>query len=122
MTARRQALGRTGEDLAAARLESLGYRILERNFRCPLGEIDLVAEEAGCLVFVEIKTRQGGGTGEAKAKVDERKQRRITRVALHYLKTQAPPERRARFDVVAVSLNRGRERIEVIRDAFEAVS
>ncbi len=121
MTHRRLALGKSGEDLAVGRLQSLGYRVLERNYRCPLGEIDLVAEEDGCLVFVEIKTRRGGSLGEAKAAVDPRKQRRITLVAQHYLKTQNRIEQRSRFDVVAVSLNQGRERIEVIRAAFEAI-
>lgn len=120
MTHRRLALGKAGEELAVGRLEELGYRVLERNYRCPLGEIDLVAEDAGCLVFVEIKTRRGGNTGEAKEAVDLRKQRQITKVARHYLKTRGSPGSRARFDVVAVSLDRGRERVELVRNAFEA--
>ena len=122
MTHRRQALGRTGEELAVGRLRALGYRVLERNYRCPLGEIDLVAEEAGSLVFVEIKTRIGGSTGEAKAAVDQRKQKRITRVARHYLKDRRRTGARARFDVVAVSLEGRQQRIEVVRNAFEAAS
>ncbi len=121
MTHRRLALGKWGEDLAVGRLESMGYRVLERNYRCPLGEIDLVAEDAGCLVFVEIKTRQGGSTGEAKAAVTLRKQRQITRAALYYLKAKGRIGMRARFDVVAVSLDGSRNQIEVVRNAFEAV-
>ncbi len=121
MTYRRLALGKDGEDLAVGRLESLGYRVVERNYRCRLGEIDVVAEDAGCLVFVEIKTRQGSSTGEAKAAVNDRKKRQITRAALHYLKAKGCMDVRARFDVVAVSLDGGHKRIEVVRNAFEAV-
>lgn len=121
MTRRRLALGKKGEDLALTRLQSLGYRILERNYRCPLGEVDLVAEDEDCLVFVEIKTRLGVSTGEAKEAVTHRKQRQITRTALYYLKTRAIADTRVRFDVVAVNLNGVHKQIEVIRDAFEAV-
>lgn len=121
MTHRRLALGKNGEDLAVGRLESLGYRVVERNYRCPLGEIDVVAEDADCLVFVEIKTRLGGSTGEAKEAVTYRKKRQITRAALYYLKARGCMDARARFDVVAVSLDGAKRRIEVVRDAFEAV-
>jgi len=120
LTHRRQALGRDGEDLAARRLTALGYQVLERNYRCPLGEIDLIAQEADCLVFVEIKTRRGGTVAEAKAAVDARKQRHITRVAQHYMKARGCTDTRARFDVVAIGLDGSRTRMEVIRDAFEA--
>jgi len=58
VTEERLALGRLGEELASRRLRSLGYEILERNYRCPLGEIDLVARDGDVLVFVEIKTRK----------------------------------------------------------------
>lgn len=121
MTYRRLALGKDGEDLAVGRLESLGYRVVERNYRCRLGEIDVVAEDDGCLVFVEIKTRQGSSTAEAKAAVNDRKKRQITRAALHYLKTKGCMDVRARFDVVAVSLDGGHKRIELVRNAFEAI-
>jgi putative endonuclease len=121
LTHRRLALGKSGEDLAAERLESLGYRVVQRNYRCPLGEIDLVAEDGDYLVFVEIKTRQGGSTGEAKEAVTHQKQRRVTRSALYYLKSTGRTDARARFDVVAVSLQPGGAEIEVVRDAFEAV-
>lgn len=121
MTHRRLALGRKGEDLAVARLTSLGYRVVERNYRCPLGEIDLVAEDGDCLVFVEIKTRREGTRGDAKEAVTHRKKRQITRAALHYLKARGCVESRTRFDVVAVRLEGAGNRIEVVRDAFEEV-
>ena len=73
MTRKRQALGRSGEDLAVRHLTRLGYRVLERNYRCPLGEIDLIARDGDSLVFVEIKTRRGTSTADAKAAVDAKK-------------------------------------------------
>lgn len=121
MTHRRLSLGKTGEDLAVRHLQALGYRVLARNFRCALGEIDVIAREGDYLVFVEIKTRRGGPMGEAKAAVDERKQRRISRVALRYLKERGQTEMRSRFDVVAVVVEGDRHRIELVRDAFEAI-
>jgi len=121
VTHRRLSLGKTGEDLAVRHLQALGYRVLARNFRCALGEIDVIAREGDYLVFVEIKTRRGGPMGEAKAAVDERKQRRISRVALRYLKERGQTEMRSRFDVVAVVVEGDRHRIELVRDAFEAI-
>lgn len=120
MTQRRLSLGKTGEDLAVRHLRAHGYRVLERNFRCAQGEIDLIARQGDCLVFVEIKTRRGGPMGEAKAAVDERKQRRISQVALRYLKECGQIEVRSRFDVVAVIMEGDRHRIELVQDAFEA--
>ena len=120
MTHQRLALGRDGEDMAVRRLTGLGYRILERNYRCPAGEIDLVAQEADCLVFVEIKTRRGDTMAEAKAAVNARKQRHITRAAQHYMKARGCMDVRARFDVVAIAREGPGSRMEIIRDAFEA--
>ncbi|MFP4036234.1 MAG: YraN family protein [Desulfobacteraceae bacterium] len=117
MTKRRQALGRSGEDLAVARLQALGYRIIERNYRSRLGEIDLVARDGGRLVFVEIKTRLGPAE-EAKAAVDRNKQRRLRRLALSYMKEKGCPEAPCRFDVVAVGLASDRAQVQVIRNAF----
>ncbi len=119
MTEERRALGRLGEDLASRRLRSLGYEILERNYRCPLGEIDLVARDGDVLVFVEIKTRKNRPLGEAKEAVNRRKQGQLSRVALAYLKSKKLWDAKARFDVVAVGVGEGKEKIEIIRDAFE---
>jgi putative endonuclease len=119
VTEERRALGRLGEDLASRRLRSLGYEILERNYRCPLGEIDLVARDGDVLVFVEIKTRKNRPLGEAKEAVNRRKQGQLSRVALAYLKSKKLWDAKARFDVVAVGVGEGKEKIEIIRDAFE---
>ena len=101
----RQGLGRTGERLAAERLAASGYRILERNFRCRYGEIDLVAEHEADLVFVEVKTRRGAAYGLPEEAVTVHKQRKIALVANYYLDLHACIDRSWRIDVVAVQMN-----------------
>jgi len=119
MTKERLDLGREGEALALRRLQGLGYKCIVRNYRCALGEVDLVARDGDTLVFVEIKTRKGGGLGYAKQAVTERKKRQISKVALAYMKENDCCDARARFDVVAVRTGGGQEEIEVVKDAFE---
>ena len=119
MTVERITLGRLGEELASRRLQKLGYEILETNYRCSLGEIDLVARDGDVLVFVEIKTRKNRPLGEAKEAVHKRKQGQLSRVALAYLKSKELWGTKARFDVVAIGVGEGKEKIEIIRDAFE---
>lgn len=113
-------VGIEGEAVARRFLEGLGFRILEENFACPLGEIDLIAQDGEVLVFVEVKARRStrfGGPAEA---VHARKQRQIVRVAEAYMR-----ERRlrvpCRVDVVAVSFPpQGSEpRVELIRNAVQ---
>lgn len=103
-TAPHLKLGRGGEDAAASHLEGLGYKLLKRDFRCPLGEIDLIARDADTVVFVEVKTRSSYDYGTPEEGITERQKRRIVRAALVYLKRLKghPP---ARFDVVAVDEN-----------------
>jgi putative endonuclease len=119
MTKERIELGRLGEDLARERLKDLGYRILKTNYRCTLGEIDLVAKDGDVLVFVEIKTRKNEPLGQAKEAVTKRKQTQLSKVALAYMKSNNLWGSKARFDVVAIGLIYGRREIEVIKDAFE---
>ena len=118
--AARQGLGRTGERLAAEELERCGYQILERNFRCSYGEIDLVAEHWQDLVFVEVKTRRGDAYGRPEEAVTVYKQRKIIRVALCYLDLHACSERSWRVDVVAVQMSvRGKlDEIRIYMHAF----
>ena len=119
--AARQGLGRTGERLAAEELVRCGYRIVERNFRCRYGEIDLIAEEGGDLVFVEVKTRRGTAYGLPEEAVTLRKQQKIMQVASFYLDLHDCSERAWRIDVVAVQLSAsGRfEEIRVYRHAVQ---
>jgi putative endonuclease len=119
MTKERITLGRLGEDLARERLKDLGYRILKTNYRCPLGEIDLVARDGDVLVFVEIKTRRNESLGQAKEAVTRRKQSQLSKVALAYMKSNNLWRSKARFDVVAIRLIDGKREIEIIKDAFE---
>lgn len=119
MTKERISLGRLGEDLARERLKDLGYRIVKTNYRCPLGEIDLVARDGDVLVFVEIKTRRNEPLGQAKEAVTRRKQAQLSKVALAYMKSNNLWGSKARFDVVAIGLIDGKNEIEIIKDAFE---
>ena len=119
MTQDRLSLGKMGEDLAVTHLRAMKYQILERNYRCSLGEMDIVAREKGSLVFVEVKTRATKDFGGPAAAVHERKQRQLSRIALLYLNQKKIRDVPARFDVVAVDLSASKARIEVIQNAFD---
>jgi len=119
MTRERITLGKLGEDLARERLKDLGYRILKTNYRCSLGEVDLVARDGDVLVFVEIKTRKNKSLGQIKEAVNRRKQTQLSKVALAYLKSNNLWGSKARFDVVSIRLIDGKKEIEIIKNAFE---
>jgi putative endonuclease len=90
-----------------------------RNYRCPLGEIDLIAQDGDTLVFLEIKTRRERTLAYAKEAVNERKRHKIAQVAQAYLKEKGCEDVKSRFDVVAINLSKGEKEIEVIKNAFE---
>ena len=118
----RRALGAAGESSAARFLEKSGYRIVEANVRCRLGEIDLVAIEAGVIVFVEVKGNRGRQYGAPEEMVTPAKQRRLTRLAGWYLQRRGWLGRPARFDVVAVDWDiAGAAAVRHFRDAFPAI-
>jgi putative endonuclease len=119
LTKERLDLGSLGERLALQKIKRLGYKCIEKNYRCALGEIDIIAKDRDCLVFIEIKTRRGSTTGFAKEAVNQRKMRQISKAALNYMKANDCCDTKARFDVIAVSIAGEREEIEVIKDAFE---
>jgi putative endonuclease len=119
LTRERLELGAFGEELAFRKIKRLGYRSILRNYRCPLGEVDLIARDGDTLVFIEIKTRKGKTVGYAKEAVNERKRRQLSKVALAYMKSINCCDIKARFDVVAVSLGPGEPEIEVIKNAFD---
>jgi putative endonuclease len=113
-------LGAAGEAAAEAELRRRGWRILERNFRCPAGEIDIIAEDRGIVAFVEVKTRSPRAylpPGEA---VDSVKQTRIAAAAKYYLRRYRDPSP-VRYDVVSVWLSERDvvERIELVTSAFQ---
>ena len=114
----RSALGRRGEAEARRYLESLGYRILAERFRTRIGEIDLVAEDHGSIVFVEVKTRRSRGCGAPEESVSPVKQRRLALLASTFLAAKGLAGRDCRFDVVAVEEDSGRLDVRHLRDAF----
>ena len=119
MRTRQQKLGQTGEALAARKLKKAGYKIIETNYRTRLGEIDIIAKEDDTIVFVEVKSRRSVRFGNPKQAVTPQKQKKISMVALYYLKATGQSTARARFDVVTVISNRDRPQVEIIKNAFE---
>ncbi len=119
MTLARLQVGKQGEKIAADFLVKQGYRVVERNYRCALGEIDIVAEYRGVLVFVEVKTRHSLSYGEPQLAVGYRKQRKISTVALYYLKEKGKQDVNARFDVISIVLSPSGNRIDHLENAFE---
>ncbi len=121
MTSGRRRLGQRGEEIAKRRLESEGYRVLEANYRAGRLEIDLVAEQAGILVFVEVRTRTGPSFGPPEESITPPKQAHLVAAAHAYLQQHAAAARDWRIDVVAISLGRdGRvSRLDLIPNAVE---
>ena len=116
----RDAMGQRGENVAARYLRNLGYKIIVRNFRCDLGEIDIVAKDGKTLVFVEVKTRSYDDP-TPEDQVNEVKRHKITKSAKLYLSRYGTPQPPARFDVVAIVWPDGREpQIRHTPHAFEA--
>ena len=118
MKGARKKLGQRGEDLAVARLEERGYVVRERNWRCPVGEIDVVAEDGDCLVFVEVRTRRGRKFGTPEESVTPAKQAKLVEVAQTYLQEHSWGGD-WRIDVVAVEMTPGGKllRVELIKNA-----
>jgi putative endonuclease len=119
---KRDALGDRGENVAARFLRNKGFKIIVRNFRCDIGEIDIIARDGKTLVFVEVKTRAYDDP-TPEEQVNLTKQQAITRVAKLYLSRYGVPQPPARFDVVAVVWPNGQN--PIIRhtpDAFESAS
>ena len=117
-TGARKRLGQRGEDLAVAHLEKRGYVVRERNWRCPAGEMDIVAEDGDCLVFVEVRTRRGRKYGTPEESVTPAKQTKLVEVAQTYLQ-ERDWEGDWRIDVVAVEMTTGGKllRVELIKNA-----
>ena len=111
-------LGQRGEDLAASYLQKQGYKIIQRNYKTMIGEIDIIARDRDDLVFIEVKTRESLEYGHPFESVNKNKRRKIANVAMLYLKRlkDIPP---CRFDVVSVYYEQGRAEFNLIQDAFE---
>jgi len=112
-------LGNWGEQRAVEHLEKLGYTILKRNFRWgKQGEIDIVADDNGMLVFVEVKTQESDAMGEAFTWVTPRKRRQIGRIASAYLYVNGITDKDCRFDVIAVARDGSEVKIQHLVNAF----
>jgi putative endonuclease len=121
MAMSRYRKGKEGERAAVEYLSSSGMKILDRNFVCPLGEIDLVAKDGKTIVFVEVRARQADGLCSPEESITAHKRRRLTRAALWYLKQRGLLNANARFDVIAVRWNGEEPEINWIVNAFEPV-
>ena len=121
MADNRKRLGEFGEKVAKLHLEDNGYRVLETNFRCPVGEIDIVARKEDYLVFVEVRTRRGRGFGTPEESITPAKKAKLIELAYFYIQTHQLSSPLWRIDVVAVELDvQGRTtRIEIIANAIE---
>jgi putative endonuclease len=113
-----RALGRSGEELAATYYRRRGYRVMDRNYRCRGGEIDVVLRRGGVIVFCEVKTRSTDRFGAPVEAVDHIKQQRVRRAAAHWLVARRPGAAQVRFDVFSAIVRSGRIEIECIPDAF----
>ncbi len=116
----RESMGKLCESKAADFLRKKGYRIKETNYRCRTGEIDIVAQDEDCLVFVEVRSRTVPGLVSPEESINGAKQRRLVSAGLTYLQTHKDLPDACRFDVVAMDLDgQGRvTRIELIKDAI----
>ncbi len=115
----RQVFGKFGEDLAVRYLKKKGYQVLCRNYRTRFGEIDIIAKDADTIVFVEVKSRRTSTFGHPKDSITHSKQKKISKTALYYLKTNDQSNCRARFDVVTVNSADKKIDVEIIKNAFE---
>jgi putative endonuclease len=114
--------GKEGEKIASAYLEKNGYEIIEINFRCPIGEIDIVAKEKNDLVFVEVKTRKSIALGYPEQAVGIRKQKKMSQLALWYMQKRKIADTNARFDVVAITLIHDNNEVRLIQNAFDFIA
>ncbi len=114
----RRSIGEKNEELAVRFLEKKGYKILARNYRIPVGEIDIVGKQGDCLCFIEVRSRQSEKFGSPADSIDFRKRQHLIRTAQGYLQSKRW-EGEARFDVIAITYRYGKPEIELIQNAFE---
>jgi putative endonuclease len=112
-----KSLGAEGEDIAVAYLKNKDYHILRRNYKTPYGEADIVAKDKDTVVFVEVKTRTDKSFGLPFESVNFRKQEKLKRIALFYLKN-SKSQVNLRFDVISIMTEDGRYKIDHIKEAF----
>jgi putative endonuclease len=111
-------IGSRGEDAAAEAYRRRGYRVVARNWRCRLGELDLIVERRGVLVICEVKSRRGGAFGSGYEAVTRRKRAKLRALAEAFLQTSGARPHAVRFDVASVAVRGERSSVEVFEDAF----
>ena len=114
-----QQFGIDSENAAAVYLKHAGYRIVARNYRNAIGEIDIIAKDGATLVFVEVKARRSSRFGSAKTAVTHQKMARLARAAMMYLKETGQFGTSARFDVVTIDGTGPNRKMDIIRNAFD---
>ncbi len=115
----RKTLGELGEQIAREYLKKRKFRIIEVNFRCRCGEIDIIARDSSTLVFIEVKTRRTATYGPPQLSITPFKQRQISKAALTYLAKNGLEGVAARFDVIGIILSDGTPEVDHIRNAFD---
>jgi putative endonuclease len=119
MREQRRMVGNAGEEAAVQYLLQRGYHILQRNYRCRFGEIDLIARDGGTLAFIEVKTRRSQRFGPAASAVTFEKQRHLIKASQMYMAQLKKTYELCRFDVVAIEVDAHGLHIELIEDAFQ---
>lgn len=112
-----RSFGNKGEDIAVDYLKKKGYTVLHRNYNTPLGEADIVAKDKNIIVFVEVKTRSSDAFGQPFEAVNYKKQEKLKKIALYYLKHNKI-ESPVRFDIVSIISRNGKAEINHILEAF----
>ncbi len=112
------ALGASGERAAGQYLKSRGMKIIARNYKCPAGELDLIAADEKTIVFVEVKTLKSDADADPENKINPVKQRKLETVARYWLKAHGEPEAAYRFDAISVVMDGGKPVVRHIEEAF----
>lgn len=115
----KKAFGETGEEMAIAFLKEEGYKIVERNYKTPFGEIDIIAYDGAMLVFLEVKARRNPTFAIPQLAVNQKKQQHIIKAARGYLFSKKIKDKGCRFDVIAISIFDNTRKIELFKNAFE---
>lgn len=115
------SIGKKGEDTAERYLKRHGYRILEKNFKSPSGEIDIIALDKGTIVFIEVKTRRSNEFGPPELSVNSIKRQKLVKSAFNFLSRKRVKDTPCRFDIVSIteSPDGKDQRVSLIKDAFE---
>lgn len=116
----RKKLGTWGENLIAKHLKSNGYTVVEKNYSCRFGEIDLIARKDGQYAFIEVKTRRSFMFGEPQEAVDPRKQKRLIRTAHYFLRSVGEEDASFRIDIAALAIDpKGKAHLNYLENALE---